>query len=675
MENQKSVFLLFFYLLFCGVFYVFLSAIDFQNAFLHYLESQYRIDLSLDAPQIFFALKEFKKYVFLLISIGILFFIFNRIKDFQKQNLFFWLIFLFVFRFILQFYFCHYPRIFTIYRDELLYFQLAQNLAEGRGFLVHNLPSSFQKILYSLFLMPYFLTKNQVVLDVVQSFLVTSCIFPIYLIAKKILTLKKTIIFVLVFSIFLPDLHYAQTFMSETLFLPLSLWCFYIFLIILENDCFSKKNAFLAFLFGVVYYFAYLCKEIAILFLPAFFILPILKKDKILFLNLLFFLFGFLLFFILFKITIFKEFGNSYNQSDAFVLILEGRPSYLIYSAIYYLISIIIGFGFFGVIFIFLYFKNLHKNAQNLCLFLCFLILSTVVAVAYFIFIREDFDFFSMDNPRALLRYVLYAWILFFILCMSIFEKKELESPLKIKILFLIIPLFYILFFYKGVADFSHIEQNVLNYLLPIFGSESTENQVLIFKIILCVLSCFFVYFVFFKKQAHCVLKCFLVAFFVLQVLNNAYAALMLPFKYGVRQDEIEQTQKIARFITENPSKTFLILGEAPTRPLALADNFLNFKNVATVRIHTLLQLNQWVKNGQVCDIPIAVLSRSLTQDWTQFPPQSYHLQRIDFVLLPNMFPAQLPPEWALKQFSGAIFTLYKNTNPQILPPVAVQNP
>ena len=668
MENQKSVFCLFFYLILCGVFYAVLSTADFQSWFLHYLENQYHIDLSADAPQIILALKEFKKYTLLLIAAGVLFFIFNKIKNFERQNLRLWLIALFLLSFALRFVFCDYPRIFTIYRDELLYFQLAQNFAEGRGFLIHNLPTHFQKILYSVFLMPYFFIKNQIVLAGIQAFLVASSIFPIFLIAKNLLKSKKTIIAVLIFSLFLPDLNYAQTFMSETLFLPLSLWVFYGVLKISEDKKFSKKTALAAFALGVLCYAAYLCKEIAVLFLPSFLLLQWIKKSKGGFLQFIFLLLGFLLFLFAFKLTIFKGFGNAYNQSSAYVLFLDERPLYLVYSFFYYLAQIIIGAGFFGALLPMVYFKNLNQNAQNLLLFLCLSILFTAAATAYFVFVREDFDFFSMYNPRALLRYVLYAWILFFIIMASLFEKGELQSPSKIKTLFFIIPLVWILIAYQGVADFSYIEQNVLNYLLPVFESESTKMQVLVFKIVLLILSGVAIYFIFFKNKTRQVLKIFLIIFCAVQVFNNAWAMLMLPFKHGVSADEIAQTQKITDFIARNPDKTFLILGEAPTRPLALTGNFLNFPNVATVRIHTMVDLQQFAENAAVADIPIPVLSRSFTQDWSQFPPQSYVLKKIDFVLLPTMFPVRLPEKWAIPNVSGEIFTLYKNPNPQILP-------
>lgn len=672
MENQKSVFCLAFYLILCGVFYAALSTGNFQTFFLSYLENQYQLNLSSETPQILLALKEFKKYTLLLFAAGVLFFVFKRIKNFEKQNLILWLLALFILSFCLRFIFCNYPRIFSIYRDELLYFQLAQNLAEGRGFLVHNLPTNFQKILYNVFLMPYFWTKSQMVLVSIQAFLVASSIFPIFLIAKKILNKNKTIIGVLIFSIFLPDFNYSQTFMSETLFLPLSLWLFYFFLIVSENKKLSTKTALAAFAFGVLCYFGYLCKEIAILLLPSFFIFQFFKKSKNAFLSFVFFALGFLLLFLLFKFTIFKGFGDFYNQSDSYVLFLDGRPIYLIYSFFYFLVQIILGAGFFGALLPFVCFKNLNDNSQKLFVFLWLMIIFTAAAVAYFVFVREDFDFFSMYNPRALLRYVLYAWILFFIIMASLFEQSELKLPPKIKTLFFIIPLAFILTLYQGVADFSYIEQNVLNYLLPVFESESTKNQVLIFKIVLFVLNIFAIYFIFFKNKIRQVLKIFLIVFCALQVFNNAWAMLMLPFKYGVRQEEIAQTQKIADFILQNFDKNFLILGEAPTRPLALTDNFLNYKNVATVGIHTLLDLQQFAKNAVVSDIPIAVLSRSFTQNWTQFPPQSYALKSIDFVLLPNIFAVRLPAEWAIPNVGGEIFTLYKNPNPQILPPVAV---
>lgn len=159
----------------------------------------------------------------------------------SKKTLF--LIFiLFVASFATRFYFAYFNKIILIYPDELRYLHLAQNFAELKGLEIYNLPTNFQKILYPLFLSPAFFFENiasqQFCIALIHSFLVASSIFPVFLIAKTLLKSNTNILIICSISIFMVDLAYSMTFMSEILFLPLSLWLFYGFskLIIKERE-------------------------------------------------------------------------------------------------------------------------------------------------------------------------------------------------------------------------------------------------------------------------------------------------------------------------------------------------------------------------------------------------------------------------------------------------------
>lgn len=159
----------------------------------------------------------------------------------SKKTLF--LIFiLFLASFATRFYFAYFNKIILIYPDELRYLHLAQNFAELKGLEIYNLPTNFQKILYPLFLSPAFFFENiasqQFCIALIHSFLVASSIFPVFLIAKTLLKSNTNILIICSISIFMVDLAYSMTFMSEILFLPLSLWLFYGFskLIIKERE-------------------------------------------------------------------------------------------------------------------------------------------------------------------------------------------------------------------------------------------------------------------------------------------------------------------------------------------------------------------------------------------------------------------------------------------------------
>lgn len=155
------------------------------------------------------------------------------LKMLQKRD--FLIVFiLFLIGFILRFYFADFLKHFVIYPDELRYYHLAENIANCRGLLIYNTETNFQKILYPLFLSPAFLFENREIQQhafaFINAFLVCASIFPAFLIARSLLQKKSSILIVCAIALILPDLNYSLTFMSENLYIPLSLWVFYAYL-------------------------------------------------------------------------------------------------------------------------------------------------------------------------------------------------------------------------------------------------------------------------------------------------------------------------------------------------------------------------------------------------------------------------------------------------------------
>ena len=181
------------------------------------------------------------------------------------------LLLLFVASFVIRFCAADFEKFIIFYPDELLYYQIAENIAHGNFLNIYNLPTAFQKILYSLCLAPAFffesIESQSHSIAAINALLVSSIIFPMYFIGKLFFENKNKIIFICFLSILLSDLSYSVTFMSENLFLPLGAWVFYFFIkIILEN----RLNILLSILSGILSYMLYLCKEVGILLLAAF---------------------------------------------------------------------------------------------------------------------------------------------------------------------------------------------------------------------------------------------------------------------------------------------------------------------------------------------------------------------------------------------------------------------
>ena len=74
----------------------------------------------------------------------------------------------------------------------------------------------------------------------------------------------------IILYIFFPDLNFSQTFMSENLYLPLSLWGVLLYYKLLIKDYRFKYG--IAIFIGIFTYFLYMIKEIGIIFIISLFI-------------------------------------------------------------------------------------------------------------------------------------------------------------------------------------------------------------------------------------------------------------------------------------------------------------------------------------------------------------------------------------------------------------------
>lgn len=484
---------------------------------------------------------------------------------------------LFLLSFFIRFYLADFEKMIVFYPDELRYYQIAENISRGDFLIINNAPVTFQKILYSLFLAPIFLFENAEIkahlFTALNAFLVSSVVFPTYLIGKLLLQ-KQTNNFTLCFlSILLSDLAYSVTFMSEVLFLPLGMWGIYFSLrIIIQN----RTNILFSVLFGILIYAIYLCKEIGAVFLLALFFYVLFARlfkletnfkaqiQNIIIISIVFFLV-----FTLFKLTFFSGFGNTYAAQIHFSIFGEqGRWAFLFYGFFYYLMNIVVA-GLFFIFFLpIVYFKYLNIHAKKLYIFVCCIIFVSSAVVAFTVTVREDF---AREFPRAHLRYLVYIWVPMLAIFLSLIEKNCFTNIfLKQKI---------ILFFFSFVLMAFYLGANPVgdHTMLAFIHS---ENRVLIFKIFLLI--ALFVFIHFYQKRRYFCIG-FLIFFAVIQFFNNRHTIKNFKPFYQVQEKEKMQIKKVQDFIKKQPNKTFLIADKIGTRSQSAADTFLNEKHVTTV--------------------------------------------------------------------------------------------
>lgn len=216
-----------------------------------------------------------------------------------------------------------YPRQLAVYSDELRYLDVARSLFHGRGLRVRNMPSDYQKILYPLCILPALLLKTTAAqitaIGWLNAVYMASAVFPAYALAKALRMNPRRTAFLVGITAVLPTISAASTFMSETVFLPLSLWQVYFFL----RAMLAAPRARIGWCAaaGAFCYLLYLNKEVALYYLIAWVLvrLWVWWHDKACWRAELAataaLLGSFLACFLLAKATLFRGLGNSYDQT------------------------------------------------------------------------------------------------------------------------------------------------------------------------------------------------------------------------------------------------------------------------------------------------------------------------------------------------------------------------
>ncbi|MCO7108632.1 hypothetical protein NIA69_04935 [Gemmiger formicilis] len=93
------------------------------------------------------------------------------------------------------------------------------------------MPSDYQKILYPLCILPALLLKTTAAqitaIGWLNAVYMASAVFPAYALARAMGMNRRRTAFLVGVTAVLPTMSAASTFMSETVFLPLSLWQVY----------------------------------------------------------------------------------------------------------------------------------------------------------------------------------------------------------------------------------------------------------------------------------------------------------------------------------------------------------------------------------------------------------------------------------------------------------------
>ena len=305
-----------------------------------------------------------------------------------------------------------YPRELAVYSDELRYLDVARSLWQGRGLRVRNMPSDYQKILYPLFILPALALKTTAAqitaIGWLNAVYASSAVFPAYALCRATGQNRRRTVFLVGVVALLPTMSAAVTFMSETVFLPLSLW--QIFFMLRAMQAAPKARVGWCAAAGVWCYLLYLNKEVALYYLIAWVLVRawVLWQARSTWRSELACnaaLFGsFAVCFVLAKLTLFRGLGNSYNQTG---WLTAEQWGFLPFAIVCDVLFTVLAFGVFPVL---LPAAGLRRPAKGsdpvrtqLPLFLLLSLFIGVGVIAWSITVREDLH---SPSPRQHMRYL-----------------------------------------------------------------------------------------------------------------------------------------------------------------------------------------------------------------------------------------------------------------------------
>ena len=305
-----------------------------------------------------------------------------------------------------------YPRELAVYSDELRYLDVARSLWQGRGLRVRNMPSDYQKILYPLFILPALALKTTAAqitaIGWLNALYASSAVFPAYALCRATGQNRRRAVFLIGAVALLPTMSAASTFMSETVFLPLSLWQIYFLLRAMQ--AMPKARVGWCAAAGVWCYLLYLNKEVALYYLIAWVLVRawVLWQDRSswraeLACNAA--LFGsFAACFVLAKLTLFRGLGNSYNQTG---WLSAEQWGFLPFAIVCDVLFTVLAFGVFPVLLPAVGLRRPAKGSDpvrtQLPLFLLLSLFVGVGVIAWSITVREDLH---SPSPRQHMRYL-----------------------------------------------------------------------------------------------------------------------------------------------------------------------------------------------------------------------------------------------------------------------------
>jgi len=506
----------------------------------------------------------------------------------------------------------------------------------------------------------------------INSLIISSSILPVYLLAKGLLKDERIVRIIVIVTMVSPLMVFSVYFMSEVLFLPISLWLMFLVWKLLDN---KVNKVLLSVLAGILFYLSYLNKEISLYFLIAYLMVRILylylnrSELEVEIKSLSIVLISFLACFFLMKLTLFRGMGNSYSQMGIEAILTKERVLYLIYGFIYNSLFAILSFGIFPVLIPLSTIEREYKKEDQFCLFLLLSFLIGCVAIAYTITVREDF---LSRSPRQHTRYLIPLVMPFIVMMIyKIREKGCLKKRISLFVWLLILYLAAFIVFAYGINSGScHVDHPGLEFYDILFKLQEKNilplgyaQIVWLYKfcIIVVVSICTFLLI----RHNEYFLKTFLILFILLSLINYAWAYQIAVRNYKITKEESHALSITNDFLSELDGTILLFSGTGFKEENQWFDTYMN-RELYYTDLHVLNQM------GYLDDRVIDLETERIIAEWPTKPYES--LNQVDYIII-----KEGGSDWQMLLDKGMMFNnmeimdefplpgyiLYKNLNPE----------
>ncbi len=589
-------------------------------------------------------------------------------NKFYKNELFICTI-LFIIAVCMRFFLADFVKTIHSYPDELIYYGISKSLAMGEGISLRNIPFNFQKIGYSFLLIPFFFIQNVFLRIKAISFfnclIMSASVFPMLGIGRELKLGKKSSLFLVFLTLLWPDMATSMSFMSEILYWPLCLSFVWLWLLG------RRFNNWLVYIFqAFLCYIGYLCKEIFL----AFFISEVLfvvispivnflyKRDKKIFFsqfsklsifNTCIYVFAFLAFHVVFKMTVFQGIVSYYNNHLVFTINNIYNFFYMIHAFFIYVSAVIMAVYVFPIVYPAIYYKRISKETQDLFVFSLLTVLIIAATVAYTISVKEALGSLL---PALHLRYV--APVL--IVCMAVFLKtcqKNLfdKNNFVIVSFLLLLILIFIGSVFKGMGS---VPCSLAWYKIPqkLFATINRGYEFVLRPYVIIVNFCFtlavfVLHFIKEKFGKSLFVKIFMILSCFLLLVSNLISIKIIKDGYSADKNIINELQSLNNFFSlesESPYILYVSAGELANENAYFDTYFDNIQNLYVVREDDVI-----VKDSSVHDVNFR-------------EPESkkkYNISRIDYILIPSTLSLECENAVLREDLGGRYYSVYKNND------------